>query len=203
MLTIAGSSIKGVKFRIPNQTVREQIYGYLTATYRENDLDIGDYERSNLMGDMAFDGAWRPFFEFIAETLRRFASNRDKAKGEAFVHGFTLAQTCLTKLYLPVSELDAGAKAATGGTTTGGYADIYLQPMLNIFPDIEHSYVLELKYLPARATDAEVQAAAATAREQVTRYARSVAVESTYLPTKLHRLVLLWRGLELAVAEEL
>jgi len=203
MLTIAGSRRGKTEFRIPNQTVREQIYGYLTATYRENDLDISDYERSNLMGNMAFDGDWLPFFEFIAETLRRFASNRDKAKGEAFVHGFTLAQTCLTKLYLPVSELDAGAKNTVGGTTTGGYADIYLQPMLNIFPDIEHSYVLELKYLPARATDAEVQQAASQAREQLTRYAQSVAVERTYAPTKLHRLVLLWRGMELAVAEEL
>ena len=203
MLTIAGNSIKGVRFRIPNQTVREQIYGYLTATYRENDLDISDHERGKLMANMAVDGDWRPFFEFIAETLRCFASNRDKAKGEAFVHGFTLAQTCLTKLYLPVSELDAGAKATAGGTTTGGYADIYLQPMLNIFPDIEHSYVLELKYLPARATDTEVQAAAATAREQLIRYAQSVAVERTYAPTRLHRLVLLWRGMELAVAEEL
>ena len=203
MLTIAGSSIKGVKFRIPNQTVREQIYGYLTATYRENDLDIGDYERNKLMANMAADGDWRPFFDFIAETLRRFASNRDKQKGEAFVHGFTLAQTCLTKLYLPVSELDAGAKTTTGGTTTGGYADIYLQPMLNIYPDIEHSYVLELKYLPARATDAEVEQAREKAIAQITRYAESVHVERTIGTTTLHRLVLLWRGMELAVAEEL
>ena len=203
MLTIAGSSMKGVKFRIPNQTVREQMYGYLTATYRENDLDISDYERSNLMGDMAYDGAWRPFFEFIAETLRRFASNRDKAKGEAFVHGFTLAHTCLTKLYLPVSELDAGAKATVGESATGGYADIYLQPMLDIFPDIEHSYVLELKYLPARATDAEVQQAREKAIAQITRYAESIHVERTIGTTRLHRLVLVWRGMELAVAEEL
>ena len=43
MLTIVGSSLKGVKFRIPNQTVREQLYGYLTDTYRENDLDIDDH----------------------------------------------------------------------------------------------------------------------------------------------------------------
>ena len=203
MLTIAGSSMKGVKFRIPNQTVREQMYGYLTATYRENDLDISDHERNRLMVNMAADGAWRPFFEFIAETLRRFASNRDKAKGEAFVHGFTLAHTCLTKLYLPVSELDAGAKTATGETTAGGYADIYLQPMLDIFPDIEHSYVLELKYLPARATDAEVQQAREKAIAQITRYAESIHVERTIGTTQLHRLVLLWRGMELAVAEEL
>jgi len=203
MLTIAGSKRGKTEFRIPNQTVREQMYGYLTATYRENDLDISDYERSNLMSDMAYDGAWRPFFEFIAETLRRFSSNRDKAKGEAFVHGFTLAQTCLSRLYLPVSELDAGAKATIGATTVGGYADIYLQPLLNIFPDIAHSYVLELKYLPARATDAEVEQAAAKAREQLLRYAQGVAIESTYAPTRLHKLILLWRGIEMAVAEEL
>ena len=116
------------------------------------------------MGDMAFNGAWRPFFEFIAETLRRFASNRDKQKGEAFVHGFTLAHTCLTKLYLPVSELDAGAKTTVGETVTGGYADIYLQPMLDIFPDIEHSYVLELKYLPCGGATSAVGAGPVPAR---------------------------------------
>ena len=63
--------------------------------------------------------------------------------------------------------------------------------------------MLELKYLPARATDAEVTAAREKAIDQLTRYAQSVAVERTYAPTTLHRLVLLWRGMELAVAEEL
>lgn len=42
------------------------------------------------MSIMAWDGDWRPFFSYIAETLRRFSSQRDKAKGEAYVHGFTL-----------------------------------------------------------------------------------------------------------------
>ena len=45
---------------------------------------------------------------FIAESLHRFSSQRDKQKGEAYVHGFTLAQTCLTNVYLPISELDTG-----------------------------------------------------------------------------------------------
>ena len=203
MLTIAGKKRDEIFFRIPNQVVREQLYGYLIQTYRDNELNIDDYRRNKLMGDMAYDGDWRSFFDYIAETLRRFASNRDKQKGEAFVHGFTLAQTCLSRCYLPISELDAGAKTVIGGTATGGYADIYLMPQLNIYPDIEHSYVIELKYLPARATDAEVAAAATQAREQLLRYAQSVAVERTYAPTRLHRLVLLWRGMELAVAEEL
>ena len=195
MLSIAGRRRDDAVFRIPNQVVREQMYGYLTRAYQENDLSLDERRRSALIDDMALDGAWRPFFDYIAETLRRYSSNRDKQKGEAYVHGFTLAHTCLTDLYLPVSELDAGVD--------GGYADIYLQPLLGIYPDIAHSYVLELKYLPGRATDAEVARAREKAVAQLSRYADSVAVERTYRPTQLHRLVLLWRGMELAVAEEL
>ena len=207
MLTIAGKGgVRGIKFRIPNQVVREQIYGYLTEAYRDNELSMDDWQRSLLLENMAIDGDWRPFFEYMSATLKRFASQRDLQKGEAFVHGFTLSQTCMSSFYLPISELDAGVKPRLpldGQVAVGGYADIYLQPMLGIYPDIEHSYVLELKYLSSKATDAEVSAARETAIEQLTRYARSVAVERTIGHTQLHRLILVWRGMDLAVAEEL
>ena len=195
MLSIAGrSGLRGIKFRIPNQVVREQLYGYLTRAYQENDLSLDSHSRDILMDNMALYGDWHPYFDYIAETLRRFSSQRDKQKGEAYVHGFTLAQTCLTSIYLPISELDAGVG--------NGYADIYLQPRLGVYPDIAHSYVLELKYLPGSATDADVARARETAIGQLTRYANAVAIERTYKPTQLHRLILLWRGMELAVAEE-
>ena len=42
--------------------------------------------------------------------------------------------------------------------TANSCADIYLQPILGIYPDIELSFVLELKNLPSRVTDAEVAA---------------------------------------------
>ena len=206
MLTIAGTRRGQIVFRIPNQVVREQIYGYLTETYRDNELSMDDWQRSLLLENMAYDGDWRPFFEYMSATLKRFASQRDMQKGEAFVHGFTLSQTCMGSFYLPISELDAGVKPRLpldGQVAVGGYADIYLQPMLGIYPDIEHSYVLELKYLSSKATDAEVSAARETAIEHLTRYARSVAVERTIGHTQLHRLILVWRGMDLAVAEEL
>ena len=202
LITIAGNSLKGVRFRIPNQTVREQVYGYLTDTYRDNDLAVEERVHSHLIENMAIDGDWRPFFEYITETLKRFAAQRDLQKGEAFVHGFTLSQTCMTSLYLPVSELDAGVRDLSG-RGSGGYADIYMQPMLGIYPDIEHSFVMELKYLPSKATDAELAAARETAIGQITRYAESVNVERTSGHTKVHRLILIWRGMNLDVAEEL
>ena len=207
LLTITGTYRGKIVFSIPNQVVREQMYGYLTDAYRENHLSFDGQQHSLLMENMAYDGDWRPFFEKMSITLKRFAAQRDLQKGEAFVHGFTLSQTCLTSLYLPVSELDAGVKSRVliegEEVVIGGYADIYLQPMLGIYPDIEHSYVLELKYLPSKTTDAEVATARETAIDQLTRYAESVGVERTIGHTRLHRLILLWRGMDLAVAEEL
>ena len=48
-----------------------------------------------------------------------------------------------------------------------------------------------------------MKAARQQAVEQLTRYGESVQVERTVFTTQLHRLILLWRGMELAVAEEL
>ena len=110
LLTIDGQRRGRTVFRIPNQVVREQMYGYLIEHYREENLTTDEPERDQLMVDMAYDGEWRPYFENIAAAMARYSSNRDKGKGEAFVHGFTLAETCHTKLYLPISELDTGAK---------------------------------------------------------------------------------------------
>lgn len=195
LLTIAGSRRGKTQFRIPNQVVREQMYGYITEAYRQNELSTDAYRQGLLMEAMAFDGDWKPYFEYLADTLHRFASQRDRQKGEAFVHGFTLAQTCMSRIYLPISELDAGVD--------GGYADIYLQPMLGIYPDIEHSYLLELKYVRSSATDADVEQARRTAIDQLTRYQqRSEVIGRTLGNTRLHRLVLVWRGMDLAVAEE-
>ena len=196
MLTITGNSgLVGLTFRIPNQVVREQMFGYLEKAYKEHHLSVNEVERRTYMENMALYGTWKHYFAFIADALRRYSSQRDKLKGEAYIHGFTVAMTCLTDIYLTISELDAGVG--------GGYADIYLQPRLGVYPDIVHSYVLELKYLPGKATDADVARARETAIDQLTRYAKAVAVEKTYKPTTLHRLVLLWRGMELAVAEEI
>ena len=202
MLTIAGRYRDEILFRIPNQVVREQIYGYLTQTYRDNDLSVDDYQRGKLMGNMAYDGDWRPYFEFIADTLHRYSSNRDKQKGEFYVHGFTLAMTCLQNFYLPISEQDAGVKSLRGQEVSGGYADIYMQPRLDNYPDLEHCYLLELKYLPSSSTNAEVETARQTAIAQLTRYAQGINIADTIGHTHLHRLILVWRGMELAVAEE-
>ncbi len=103
--------------------------------------------RVKLESILAYDGEYKPYFEFIADCLKRYSSQRDKQKGEAFVHGFTLAMTSQNKFYRPISELD----------NDGGYADIFLSPLCDIYKDMVDSYIIELKYCKTNTTDEQVQ----------------------------------------------
>ena len=69
--------------------------------------------------------------------LLRYASQRDKQKGESFVHGFTLAMTSLNRFYRAISEQDCST----------GYVDLFLRPELDIYKDMLHSYIVEFKYV--------------------------------------------------------
>ncbi|MDD6749966.1 MAG: AAA family ATPase, partial [bacterium] len=166
LVTIGGVHRGKPKFVIPNEVVREQIYTYLLDNYHDNYLDADRYRLSQLEENMAYDGDFKPFFQYIADSIYTYASQRDRQKGEAFVHGYTLALTSQCCYYRPVSELD----------NQGGYADIFLRPLHEIFTDMEHSYIIELKYLKSQASEAEVKAAIAQAQVQVCRYADTVNV---------------------------
>lgn len=192
MLTIDGTYKGKTKFVIPNEVVREQLYSYLLETYQENDLSFDSYEKSELASGLAYDGEWRPYFDFIADSLRRYASQRDRQKGESFVHGFTLAMTCQNQFYRAVSEKDC----------QGGYVDIFLHPMLDIYSDMEHSYVVELKYARSTDTDAVVEKLRQEAIEQARRYAASELVQHDKGTTSLHCIVVVYRGMEMVVCEE-
>ena len=118
MLTISGMYEGKTKLTIPNQVVREQIYTYLLSTYNEAELNFSSYEKNELASTLAYDGDWKAYFGYIADCLKRYTSQRDKQKGELFVHGFTLAMTAQNRFYRPISEAD----------TQSGYVDIFLSP---------------------------------------------------------------------------
>ncbi len=193
MITIAGTYRGKTKFVIPNEVVREQIYAYLLSTYQENELTYDKHEKGELESALAYDGDYRSYFAYIADTIKQYSSQRDRQKGEAYVHGFTLAMTCQNMFYRPVSELD----------NQGGYADIFLRPLLENYPDLEHSYIVELKYCKADATDEQVEKLKADAIEQVNRYADSEVVRTDVRNTRLHKLVVIFRSVDMVVCEEI
>lgn len=192
MVTIDGQHKGKTKFVIPNEVVREQIFRYLLDTYKENNLEYNAYDKGNLESAMAYDSKWKPYFQYIADRLHTYSSQRDHQKGEYFVHGFTLAMTCDNKFYRHISEQD----------TQEGYADIFLCPLIDNFPDMLHSYIVELKYAKAKDTDAHVQQLYQDALTQVNRYAQSEVVTSAVKTTQLHKIIVVYKGTEMVVCEE-
>ena len=192
MVTIGGIYRGKPKFVIPNEVVREQVYTYLLDNYHDNRLYTDKDKLSLLEENMAYDGEFKPFFQFIADSIYTFASQRDRQKGESFVHGYTLALTSLCCYYRPISELD----------NQNGYADIFLRPRCEIYKDMEHSYIIELKYLKSQATEAEVKAAVKQAEAQVCRYAETVNVNDNIGHTTLHKVYVVYRGVEMVACDE-
>ena len=193
MVTIDGTYKGETKFIIPNEVVRDQMYTYLLDTYKENDLAYDSYSKGKLESKLAYDGQFKPYFNFIADCLKKYSSQRDKQKGEAFVHGFTLAMTSQNKFYRPISELD----------NDGGYADIFLSPLCDIYKDMVDSYIIELKYSKSQTTDEQVKKLFEEASAQISRYADSDMVREAVKTTKLHKLVVIYRGAEMVACEEI
>ena len=192
MLTVSGTYKGKTKLIIPNQVVREQLYTYLLNTYNEADLSFNNHEKDELSSALAYDGAWQPYFDYIADCLKRYASQRDKQKGESFVHGFTLAMTAQNRFYRPISEAD----------TQSGYVDIFLSPMLEIYPDMSHSYIIELKYARYKDPESRVEELRAEAIAQTNRYADTDRVKNAIGTTQLHKIVVVYKGMEMRVCEE-
>ena len=192
MLTVSGTYKGKTKLIIPNQVVREQLYTYLLNTYNEADLSFSNHEKDELSSALAYDGAWQSYFNYIADCLKRYASQRDKQKGESFVHGFTLAMTAQNRFYRPISEAD----------TQSGYADIFLSPMLEIYPDMSHSYIIELMYARYKDPESRVEELRAEAIAQANRYADTDRVKNAIGTTQLHKIVVVYKGMEMRVCEE-
>lgn len=193
MLTISGLYKGKTKLTIPNMVVQEQLYTYLLSTYNDADLSFSSYEKSELASRLAYDGDWKAYFGYIADCLKRYASQRDKQKGEFFVHGFTLAMTAQNRFYRPISEQD----------TQAGYVDIFLCPLLDIYPDMKHSYIVELKYAKYKDSETCVEELRQEAIVQVNRYADTDAVKQSVGSTQLHKIVVVYKGMEMRVCEEL
>jgi hypothetical protein len=192
MLTFGGTVAGQTKLIIPNNVVREQMYAFLLDIYEEINLTPKVSEREALEADIAYKGAWRPYFDYIADCLLQCASTRDIQKGEAVIHGFTLAMLYQSRFYFPQSEPDCN----------GGYADILLSPRVDNYPDMLHSYVIEQKYVKPTEPDSVVARKYQEAMTQLNRYAEARHAIELARGTQLHKLVVVFHGAEMKVCEE-
>ena len=192
-------SIRGVvdgmpRLAIPNQSVKQLMYGYLRDGYRDVAVFRVDlYRFEQLMMRMANQGEWRPPFEFLAEAIAAQTGIRDYIAGEKVVQGFLAAYLSVTDFYVFRSEAELGK----------GHADISLEPLLARFPHLRHGYLIELKYLK-RSESADRDAVAAAVRDATTQLARYVADERLarqFPGVRFTGLALVFHGWELAYCD--
>lgn len=194
MLSIQGTYQGDTVLRIPNLTVREQLYTYLTEAYQQADLFEIDFSvLSSLVKGMAYRGEWEPVFRFFAQELERQSAIREFIDGEAHVKGFLLAYLGLTQGYILLPEYESSK----------GYADFYMMPDLVRQPDIVYSYIVEVKYARRDTSDADIALLKRDAAEQLRRYADDGKVTRTKGNTRLGLITLVFKGWELVALEKL
>ena len=182
-----------LRLGIPNQTVRQLMYGYLRDAYREVgvfSVDLLAFE--DLIWAMAREGEWRPAVDYLANALQRQTSVRDYIQGERMLQGFLAAYLGATSCFVFHTEQELGK----------GYADMVLAPLTARYPSLRHGYVVELKYLKRdQESDALAQSALDEAKEQLSGYLADERLAQQHPSVRFTGVALVFRGWELVGAE--
>ena len=186
MVTIQGIEEGLPILGIPNNNVREQYYNYMLVEYNKiHPLKIGDLDDAFRFA--AYRGQWREMMECICRQYHDTTSVRSLIEGERNLQGFMNALLTLNPYYLTCPEVELNH----------GYCDFFLMPDLERYPDIRHSYIIELKYLPMTATQAEAEKQWHEAVEQIRGYAQGQVVHRMIGKTQLHLLIAQLKGYDL------
>ena len=186
MVTIQGMRGAQCILGIPNNNVREQYFNYLLVEYNKiHTIDLSRLTES--FDDAALDGKWQPMMEHICRQYHDTTSVRSLIEGERNLQGFMNALLTLNPYYITCPEVELNH----------GYCDFFLMPDLSRYPDIRHSYIIELKYLPMTATDAEAEKQWNEAEEQIRGYANGKVVQQMTQNTELHLVIAQIKGYDL------
>ncbi|HQN74133.1 MAG TPA: AAA family ATPase [bacterium] len=162
-ITIKKQAIDRFLFEIPNDMCREILWEYIRKAMEES-FEIELAELSSHYSKMTRKGEWRGLLEYIFSEFYQAASNRDFIYREEGVKGFLLAYLNISKAYRIHSEPEMNK----------GYADIFVEPNLLIFPEMDKTHLLiELKYLKKEeATESMIKKCFEEAKTQLEKYAK-------------------------------
>ena len=145
-------------------------------------------------------------FPFMADAYAKVSSVRDGIESERNLQGFFMAYLNLNDYYITAPELELNH----------GYCDFFLLPDHTHYAS-QHSYILELKVLSRKEFDEELKDVFKEdgspmkksekqwldAVEQIRRYADAPRVEALRQGTTLHKIIMQFKGWELARIEEI
>ena len=194
LLSIRSAARGRARLGIPNQTVRRLLYAHLRDGWKDASAFSADvYEFSNLVVAMAYEGAWRPVVDYLANAIATQTGIRDYIDGERVAHAFLAAHFSIVGHFLIHSERELNK----------GYADLHLEPFLARYPDIPYGYVIELKYLKrAQAADtAVVSERLERAKEQLRQYLDDEGLRKRQPSVRHVGLALVFHGWELVASD--
>ncbi len=151
-----------------------------------------DYKRKGIMSIFGYISDQGPKWENIHLWLP-FLNHpvRDGIEAERNLQGFFMAYLYLSSYYITAPELELNH----------GYCDFFLLPDLTHYPT-KHSYIIELKMLPAKDFEAKAEAQWQEAVEQINRYAAAPRIEVLRQGTTLHKIIIQFAGWEMKRMEE-
>ena len=191
MLTIVGKRGRRVKLAIPNENVRRQYYGYILDEYnREAQMDSNHLADES--DDMAMDGNIKPVIEYIAEGYKNCTSIHSSIQAERNIQGFLAAYLSNCGYFMVIQEMELN----------GGYCDLTMIPDITRFPEVEHSFLLELKCLKANDSDEEGAKALEEAKKQLEQYAQDSRLPQLMCNKPIHKIAIVFKGNDLWKVEE-
>ena len=193
LLSIRGVGAGVAQLGIPNQTVRQLLYGQLRDAYG----DVGAFQPDFLAFDrltraMARRGEWRPFLDALARAISEQTGIRDYLHGEKVVQSFLAAYLNIAGYFVVHTEVELGK----------GYADLVAVPLTARFPDMRHGFVIELKYLGRGARQPRIPALAEQAEAQLRGYLADRRWREQHADVAFTGLALVFRGWELVHAAQ-
>ena len=145
--------------KVPNLAVREQIYSYLVEAMKERESVVFPFmDLSDRMRRMAYFGEWEAALDFFARQVDKKAVLRDVIYQESTIKTLMVAYMGLTDYFIIWPEFEAGR----------GFSDLYLMPNLANYPDMQYSYLVELKFLKRDDTTTDVEALLQEAKNNCT-----------------------------------
>ncbi len=160
-------------FTIPNLTVNTLLWEYLRKAVTEAfglrvDVDF----IANQFYEMAFNGDWKPLFEYLFEEFYKLVgTTRDFIWREEGVSMFIKTYLSISSLYVLESEYQASM----------GYVDIYLRKNWVISELTRYEYLIEMKHIKLegkkKVSEAELDKVKQEAIDQIKQYASSKKIE--------------------------
>jgi hypothetical protein len=188
--------------KIPNETIKTIMYEYMMSALKKTYQFSIDLDKLlTYVGDMAYEGSFKPAFEFIEKEITRNTSVRDYVTRENLFKTLFAIYLNFYDYYITGSEIELNK----------GYADLVLKPFYERYKKMKYSYMIEFKYITRDIDGEKLQHTMSRliekAKTQLDKYSDDdigckMFGLKPYGDLTLKKLIVIFHGWEMLVCEE-